>query len=415
MTVMAGLLFITGTLVGAVTLQGIQDSSRELSEVRLGMSEVRSSIKQHISNQDALLLELTQALNRDTESTGGPETAPVPGGDKTGQENSEQESEDSELAMAKGSVQRMGKRSVDSKWGPSLLMKAPPVSDNLAFDPGVKAQQIDLMTLGFNLGGTFADGLKGAQTIQALEEFRLLYLPVTGLQEVPSDEQLSALIKKYADQAREDEKRFHVDSGVLAAIRLGSLRTGVEFSFLMELAAVESTFDPASKAASSTAAGLYQFKNDTWLDAVRIHGDKYGLGEYVSRIEYSVSSKGKRRPVIQDPQISRHVLDLRFNPRISALLAAQYVRKNMMRLLFTLDRIPARADLYLTHFLGASGAISFLKALDEDPDRIAGEIFPRAAKRNQKIFLTSTSKPRTVAEVYEVFTRKFNTSRYEDG
>jgi hypothetical protein len=71
--------------------------------------------------------------------------------------------------------------------------------------------------------------------------------------------------------------------------------------------------------------------------------------------------------------------------------------------------------MYLTHFFGTSGAISFLKVLEEHPDRIAGEIFPGPARRNRNIFQTRSRTPRTVAEVYRVLGRKFNTARYEEG
>jgi hypothetical protein len=289
------------------------------------------------------------------------------------------------------------------------------VAGQPVFDPQVKEQQVHLMTLGFNIGQQHADGLKGTQTQRALEEFRLLYLPLAGSQEQAADDQLTPLLKKFADQARGDEKTYHVDSGVLASIRLGSLHTGVDFPFLMELAAVESSFDPASRARTSSAAGLYQFKDATWLEAVRNYGDKYGMGSYASRVEEQVDSEGRIQPVIRDPAVHRHVLDLRYNPRIAALLAAEYVKRNMQQLLYSLDREPGRTELYLTHFLGASGAISFLKAFYEDPDRIAHDIFPGAASRNQGVFRKRNSKPRTLAEIYEKFSRKFNTSRYEDG
>jgi hypothetical protein len=282
-------------------------------------------------------------------------------------------------------------------------------------DPQVKALQTDLMTLGFNIGQQHADGLRGPQTLRALEEFRILYLPRTGRAETPDDAQLAAAVSKYAAQALEDEQRFKIDSGVLAAIRLGGLRTGVEFPFLMELAAVESTFDPSSRAAGSSAAGLYQFNGTTWLDAIRIHGAKYGIGEYADQVEHVVDTDGQRRPVIHDPLVAQHVLDLRYNPRIAALLAAEYVSKNMRRLSASLDREPGRTELYLTHFLGTEGALSFLRVLDEAPDEIAGKIFPGAAQSNRNIFQAGQSKPRTVAEVYEVFRRKFNTARYSEG
>ena len=230
----------------------------------------------------------------------------------------------------------------------------------------------------------------------------------------PDGKQLAVLLKASADLAREDRKKFEVDSAVLAAIRMASIRTGVDFSFLMELAAIESSFNPAAHAPKSSAAGLYQFKSGTWLEAVKTHGEKYGIETDALQVEHIVTSEGELHPVIGDP-VYQHVLDLRYNPRISALLAAEHVKVNMRQLLSSLDRDPGRTDLYLSHFFGTSGAISFLKALEKHPDKIAGNIFPGPAQRNKNIFRMQGSNPRTVAEVYEVFNRKFNTARYEDG
>ena len=50
----------------------------------------------------------------------------------------------------------------------------------------------------------------------------------------------------------------------------------------------------------------------------------------------------------------------------------------------------------------------------EDPQKIARELFPGPARRNQSIFLTKSEKPRTVAEIYRLFARKFNTDRFRD-
>lgn len=218
----------------------------------------------------------------------------------------------------------------------------------------------------------------------------------------------------YADLARADGKKYQLDEQVLAAIRLSSLRTRVDFSFLMELADVESDFDPLARSPTSDAAGLYQFRANTWLDAVRAYGSKYGLGKYATRIEYIVDSQGVMQAMIKDTAVHDTVLGLRFDPRLSALLAAEHVRKSIQRLSSSLERQPGRTDLYLTHFFGTTGAISFLKALADDPGKVAGEIFPGPARRNRTIFQNKADKPRTVAEIYKLFDRKFNTSRYED-
>jgi hypothetical protein len=224
---------------------------------------------------------------------------------------------------------------------------------------------------------------------------------------------LTAITRNYAELARDDAGHFNVDQGVLAAIRLSSVRTGIDFSYLMKLAAVESNFDPLSKAAASSATGLYQFTRETWLNTVKAHGDKYGLEPYAAQIDYIIDAEGYRRPLVRDKAVYQHLLELRTNPRVSAMMAAESVKDNLQKLTLSFDRAPSQADLYLTHFLGTDGAISFLKALDETPDALAVDIFPSAAQSNQDIFHPKTCRPRTVDEVYELFGQKFSTARYD--
>lgn len=315
-------------------------------------------------------------------------------------------------------ARRTGASPAHRQWGPPLLLPDAQTPKRLirssGFDPVVKQQQQDLLDLGFDLGQASADGLKGPRTEQALQEFRALFLPDSASGQPLEDTELAFLVGVYADLARRDAETFNIDRGVIAAIRLSSVRTGVEFSFLMELAAVESAFNPLARASGSSASGLYQFTRDTWLNTVKAHGDKYGLEHYASQITYIVDRRGNRRPRIADQAVYDHLLDLRDNPRVAAMMAAESVKDNLTRLSSHFDQEPKRTDLYLTHFLGPDGAVSFLRALNETPDNFAADLFPSAAATNQSIFHPSTCKPRTVNEVYEVFSRKFDTARYED-
>jgi hypothetical protein len=182
----------------------------------------------------------------------------------------------------------------------------------------------------------------------------------------------------------------------------------------MKLAAAESNFEPEVKAAGSSATGLYQFTRDTWLNVLKKHGSSYGLEDYVKGIEFYVTRSGYQRPMVKDKTLLKHLLELRKNPRISAMMVAETVRDNQRKLSFSLNREPTQTDLYLTHFLGTDGAIAFLKALEETPDVHAGKMFPAAAKSNQDVFHSKPSNPRTVDEVYELFGNKFSTRRYDD-
>jgi len=336
-------------------------------------------------------LETAQLVSGERQSASGKKPPPRSGKGKT------------RFARVKAATQR--------QWGPSLLMSKPDaVKPHSVFDPLVKEQQEYLRTLGFELGK--ADGFKGARTRQALAEFRALYLPDSTRRLQGAD--FVAIMRNYANLARSDADRFGMDRGVVAAIRLSSVRTGVDFSYLMKLAAAESNFEPTSESKASSATGMYQFTRDTWLNTLKTHGAKYGLADYAAKIEYYVTRGGYRRPVVRDKSVYEHLLALRKNPRISAMMAAESVRDNQQKLAYSFEREPTQADLYLTHFLGTDGAITFLKSMEQNPGVFAVDIFPEAARSNRSIFHPKVCNPRTVDEVYELFGKKFSTRRYDE-
>jgi hypothetical protein len=298
------------------------------------------------------------------------------------------------------------------QWGPSLVMPEPGAGkSHFVYDPLVKQQQENLLTLGFDLGE--ADGFKGARTRDAIAEFRALYLPDTA--KAPKDADLAIIMENYAKLARDDAARFGIDQGVVAAIRLSSVRTGVSFSYLMKLAATESNFKPASESATSSATGMYQFTRDTWLNTLKMHGAKYGLvADYAAKIEYYVTRGGYQRPMVREESLYQHLLELRKNPRISAIMTAETVLDNKQELTHLLQREPTETDLYLAHFLGSDKAITFLRSLEQSPGTYAVNLFPEAASSNYDIFHPKTCEPRTIDEVYALFGDKFSTRRYDD-
>jgi len=355
--------------------------------------DAQSNVKKNGQPEAAAVnaLETAQLVSGERQSASGKKPPPRSGKGKT------------RFARVKAATQR--------QWGPSLLMSKPDaVKPHSVFDPLVKEQQEYLRTLGFELGK--ADGFKGARTRQALAEFRALYLPDSTRQLQGAD--FVAIMRNYANLARSDADRFGMDRGVVAAIRLSSVRTGVDFSYLMKLAAAESNFEPTSESKASSATGMYQFTRDTWLNTLKTHGAKYGLADYAAKIEYYVTRGGYRRPVVRDKSVYEHLLALRKNPRISAMMAAESVRDNQQKLAYSFEREPTQADLYLTHFLGTDGAITFLKSMEQNPGVFAVDIFPEAARSNRSIFHPKVCNPRTVDEVYELFGKKFSTRRYDE-
>ena len=84
---------------------------------------------------------------------------------------------------------------------------------------------------------------------------------------------------------------YNIRADVLNGIQQASANTGVDFSYLMAQAAKESGFNPEAKAKTSSASGLYQFVEQTWLSVVRKHGAEYGLGDMASKIKIADDGK----------------------------------------------------------------------------------------------------------------------------
>ena len=296
------------------------------------------------------------------------------------------------------------------QWGPLLVMPGQGTQAAAGFDPVVKQQQADLLVLGFDVGET--DGYKGELTRRVIAEFRALYLADSGAS--VKDNELAIKMATYAALARKDSARYGIDTGTAAAIRLGSVRTGVDFAYLMKLAATESNFDPQGKAPTSSASGLYQFTRDTWLNVIKQHGKDYGLlAEYADKIDYKVYRSGYRRPIVSDEASYQHLLALRKNPRLSAIMAAESVLDHRQHLTEELGREPSDTDLYFSHFLGLENATTFLRSREETPHTHAKTLFPEAAESNRDIFHRETNEPRTVNEVYALFEDKYNTRRFD--
>ncbi|OGN42443.1 MAG: lytic transglycosylase [Caulobacterales bacterium RIFCSPHIGHO2_01_FULL_70_19] len=183
-------------------------------------------------------------------------------------------------------------------------------------------------------------------------------------------------------------------NGVEAAIRQASRATGVDAEFLVRTARRESAMNPSARAPTSSAAGLFQFIEQTWLATVKAHGAKHGYGQYADLIHRGSDGRwrvgGSARNV---------VLDLRFDPRAASVMAAELTASNAAYLRGRTGREPGAGDLYAAHFLGPAGAAQLMDAMARRPGSSAAALFPEAAAANRSIFYRD-GRPATVAEVH---------------
>ena len=186
------------------------------------------------------------------------------------------------------------------------------------------------------------------------------------------------------------------------AIATASASTGVDFSYLFHQAKIESGFNPEAKAATSSATGLYQFIEQSWLGVIRKHGAAHGLGWAANAIGEGADG----RLQVSDPQARGAILALRKDPEVSATMAAEFAADNKAVLERRLGRGVESVDLYLAHFLGAAGATKFLGGMDADPDAAAAAVLPAAARANHDVFYDKAGTPRSFAEIRARFAAK---------
>jgi hypothetical protein len=188
-----------------------------------------------------------------------------------------------------------------------------------------------------------------------------------------------------------------VDPTVLRSIRQASQATSTDFGLLMAQAQRESGFRADAKSSTSSASGLFQFVDSTWLDMVHRFGDKYGVGDLAQQI----SQTGNGKLVVANANTKQKILDLRQDPAISACLAAEYAKQNQTEIEQSLGRPLSRGDVYMAHFLGAGGATQFLKALDTKGDMPAAKLLPDAAAANPGIFYDAAGHAKSVRDIYQ--------------
>ena len=104
--------------------------------------------------------------------------------------------------------------------------------------------------------------------------------------------------------------------------------------------AAESNGDPNAKNSRSSAVGLAQFLDETWLDLVRAY-----------------------RPDLARGRSARETLDLRREPKLAREITMRFVERNIA--ILRQRGLPVTAGtVYLAHFVGGAGAVAILSAPD---------------------------------------------------
>lgn len=146
-------------------------------------------------------------------------------------------------------------------------------------------------------------------------------------------------------------------------------------AFMQKVIKAESSGRADVKSKTSSALGLAQFTNQTWIEQVTKQGKNYTLRD-------------------------------RTNPEKVKEILTGFTKDNLERAKKQLDREPTEAELYMYHML-PYGASKLIKA---EENVAAASLYSKAiTKANKEIFYKKEGRkliPRSVGEVKKIFERK---------
>jgi Transglycosylase SLT domain len=189
---------------------------------------------------------------------------------------------------------------------------------------------------------------------------------------------------------------------IAGAIKQAASTTGTSFEYLLATAKMESNFNPTASASTSSARGLYQFIDQTWLGTVKEAGAQLGYGKYADAISKSSGSYS-----VSDPTARTAILKLRDDPAASSAMAGVLTQSNSFKLTGKIGRRPTDGELYMAHFMGVGGAAKLIANAEDNPQASGARLFPNAAAANRSIFYERGGRVRSVSEVYSELTKRY--------
>jgi hypothetical protein len=187
-----------------------------------------------------------------------------------------------------------------------------------------------------------------------------------------------------------------VSGTIVQALQKAAAATGSDFHYLLGTAMRESSLKPNATSASSSATGLFQFIDQTWLGLVKEHGAQHGLSHFADAITKQADGRYHA-----DANAKQTILALRKDPEVCALMAGEYAKSTQGSLRASLGRDVCGGELYAAHFLGPDAAAKLIKLAGSDPTNSAAVQFPQAAAANKSVFFHADGSAKSVREVYD--------------
>lgn len=192
------------------------------------------------------------------------------------------------------------------------------------------------------------------------------------------------------------------------AIQGAATSTGTSFEYLLATAQAELGMNPQAGSPTSSARGLYQFIDQTWLATMKRAGPGLGYGKYADAIVQNASGHFD----VPDGAMRRDIMALRFDPAANAAMAGALTRDNAAALAGGLGRKASDGELYIAHVLGSAGAVKLTSLAVTNPNTAADAVFPAAAEANRSIFYNAQGRPRSALDVYGLLVGRYDGARH---
>jgi hypothetical protein len=194
---------------------------------------------------------------------------------------------------------------------------------------------------------------------------------------------------------------------VTGAIRRAAASTGANFDYLLATAKVESNLDPNLTVSTSTATGLFQFIDQTWLGVMKTAGRAFGFERYADAITQTSSG----RYVVEDISLREEMMKLRKDPAANAVMGGVITQQNAAVLANRIGRKPTDGELYVAHFFGPYAAARVIELAGSEPNAEAAALFPDAARANRSVFYDRQGNARTIAGVRDELVRRYQVAK----
>ncbi|HEX7943684.1 MAG TPA: lytic transglycosylase, partial [Phenylobacterium sp.] len=136
----------------------------------------------------------------------------------------------------------------------------------------------------------------------------------------------------------------------------------------------------------------------TWLRSLAKWGARHGRPLEARWVRFDRSG----RAYVPNPAQARAVFALRYDPDLSARMAAELARENATVMAGALSRPVGPRELYAAHLLGLQGALRLIRAAEATPDLPAADLLPEAAASNARLFYEG-DQPRSAATLLALF------------